>query len=350
MKASLKTGAWVAALGALMVLVAACGDRGGAEQPPMPGDKAVARVNGKTIWASDVRDQAVRDGVITEGEPLDVSTDLFAQELQAVIDRKLLAAEALRRRVDRDAVAQRRLAAAREEILGYMLVESSVSGAINENAIRGVYNEQLGLARNSDELKFRQIVLATQVDAEAVLKLLTGGAPFETLALERSTDIATKFNDGGLQDYTVIDLLPPTYQTALKDAKVGDVVGPFQSEEGWVIVRVEDRRLEQPIPLETARPQIIRFLTYDQVRVLLQRLREGAKVDMLITPSPEGSTRPTEPASAPLAGARPPAAASTAPAGAPAASPGTAGPAGAPPPKAPPAPPPKTPASEGANP
>lgn len=350
MKASLKQGTWAAAFGAILVLLAACGDRGGEEQPPMPGDKAVARVNGKTIWTSDVRDQAVRDGMIGEGEPLDPSTDVFAQELQAVIDRKLLAAEALRRRLDRNPLAQRRLAAAREEILGYMLVESSVSRAINENAIRGAYNEQLGLARNSDELKFRQIVLTTQADAEQARKLLTGGAPFETVALERSTDMATKFN-GGLQDYTVIDLLPPAYQTALKDAKVGDVVGPFQNEDGWVIVRVEDRRLEQPIPLETVRPQIIRFLTYDQVRVVLQRLREGAKVDMLIQ-SPEGPNRPTEPASAPPPGSLPPAAAAGNGSPPPTTGPSASAPAPAtsPPSKAPAAPPVKTPASKGANP
>ena len=35
------------------------------------------------------------------------------------------------------------------------------------------------------------------------------------------------------------------------------------------MLRVEDRRLEAPITLEAARPQIVRFLTYDQVRDLL---------------------------------------------------------------------------------
>ena len=64
--------------------------------------------------------------MISEGEPLDVSSDLFRQVLDEVVDQKLLAAEALKRKMDREPLAQRRLAAARERILGDMLVESVV--------------------------------------------------------------------------------------------------------------------------------------------------------------------------------------------------------------------------------
>ncbi|HMP63452.1 MAG TPA: peptidylprolyl isomerase, partial [Phenylobacterium sp.] len=73
----------------------------------------------------------------------DISSDLFRRVLDEVIDQKLLAAEALKRNLDEDPVAQRRLAAARERILGDMLVESVVSNAVKENAIRGLYQEQL---------------------------------------------------------------------------------------------------------------------------------------------------------------------------------------------------------------
>ena len=52
----------VALLAALGLALAACGDRGGAERPPQPGDEAVARVDGKTVWASDVKREAVAQG------------------------------------------------------------------------------------------------------------------------------------------------------------------------------------------------------------------------------------------------------------------------------------------------
>jgi peptidyl-prolyl cis-trans isomerase C len=130
-----------------------------------------------------------------------------------------------------------------------------------------------------------------------VKKLLASGASFEALAMERSTDAATRFNGGDLGYFTT-DVMPEAYDGALKGAKPGQIVGPFQVEGGWALVKVEARRLEEPITLEAARPQIVRFLTYDQIRDLLEKLRGRAKIETLV--KGEGS-RPTPPADAPKA-------------------------------------------------
>jgi len=281
---------------AAALCLAACGRDGGADGPPERGDQAVAKVDGKTVWASDVKREAVAQALIGEGEPLDVSSDLFRRVLDEVVDQKLLAAEALKRKLDKDPVAQRRLAAARERILGDMLVEGVVSDAVNDNAIRGLYQEQLKLAKRSEEIKARQIVVGTAADAEAVKKLLATGASFEALAMEKSTDPATRFNGGDL-GYFTIDVMPEAYDVALKDTKAGQVVGPFPVEGGFALVKVEDRRLEQPITLEAARPQIVRFLTYDQVRDLLEKLRSKSKVEVLV--KADNTNHPVPPADAP---------------------------------------------------
>ncbi|WP_371130441.1 peptidylprolyl isomerase [Phenylobacterium sp.] len=292
------------ALGAVTVMLiaslmlAGCGDRGVAERPPEPGDVAVAKVDGKTVWTSDVKREAVAQGLIGDGEPLDASSDLFRRVLDEVVDQKLLAAEALKRKLDKDPIAQKRLAAARERILGDMLVESVVSDAVNDNAIRGLYQEQLKLAKQSEEIRARQIVVTAQADAEAIKKLLTTGASFEALAMERSTDAATRFNGGDLGYFTT-DVMPEAYEANLKAAKVGEIVGPFAVDGGFAVVKVEDRRLEQPITLEAARPQIVRFLTYDQVRDLLEKLRSRAKVQTLIRAPQDVPGQPKEPADAP---------------------------------------------------
>ncbi len=279
-------------------MLAACTSQTGAERPPEPGDAAVAKVDGKTVWTSDVKREAVAQGLIGEGEPLDASSDLFRRVLDEVVDQKLLAAEAIKRKLDKDPIAQKRLAAARERILGDMLVESVVSDAVNDNAIRGLYQEQLKLAKQSEEIRARQIVVATQADAEAIRKLLTTGASFEALAMERSTDAATRFNGGDLGYFTT-DVMPEAYEANLKTAKTGEVVGPFAVDGGFAVVKVEDRRMEQPITLESARPQIVRFLTYDQVRDLLEKLRSRAKIQTLIRAPQDVPGQPKEPADAP---------------------------------------------------
>ena len=137
----------------------------GREHAPERGDRAVAKVDGQTVWSSDVKREAVAQGLIGEGEPLDVSSDLFRRVLDEVVDQRLLAGEAVRRKLDKDPVAQRRLAAARDRVLGDMLVESVVSDAVNDNAVRGLYQEQLKLAKRSEEIHARQIVVATAAEA-----------------------------------------------------------------------------------------------------------------------------------------------------------------------------------------
>lgn len=274
--------------------LAACGRGGGAEHPPERGDRAVAKVDGKTVWSSDVKREAVAQGLIGDGEPLDISSDLYRRALDEVIDQRLLAGEAGRRKLDRDPVAQRRLAAARDRVLGDMLVESVVSDAVNDNAVRGLYQEQLKLAKRSEEIHARQIVLGTSAEADAVRKLLATGASFEALAMEKSTDAATRFNGGDL-GYFTIDVMPETYDAALKGAKPGQIVGPFPVEGGFALVKVEDRRVEQPITLEAARPQIVRFLTYDRIRDLLEKLRGRAKVEVMVkTDTPRQAVPPAE--------------------------------------------------------
>ncbi|MFI4966838.1 MAG: peptidylprolyl isomerase [Caulobacterales bacterium] len=274
--------------------VASCGRGGATEHAPERGDRAVAKVDGATVWSSDVKREAVAQGLIGEGEPLDVSSDLFRRVLDEVVDQRLLAGEAVKRKLDKDPVAQRRLAAARDRVLGDMLVERVVSDAVNDNAVRGLYQEQLKLAKRSEEIHARQIVLATAAEADAVRKLLASGASFEALAMERSTDAATRFNGGDL-GYFTIDVMPETYDAALKSAKPGQIVGPFAVENGFALVKVEDRRAEQPITLEAARPQIVRFLTYDQIRDLLEKLRSRSKVEVLVkTDTPSQAVPPAD--------------------------------------------------------
>jgi len=60
--------------------------------------------------------------------------------------------------------------------------------------------------------------------------------------------------------------------------------GPVEASGRWAILRVEDRRAETPPTLEQARPVIVRYLTYEGVRQLLEQLRGKANVEFEIDP------------------------------------------------------------------
>lgn len=279
---------------ATVLAVAACGRGGGSDRPPEPGDRAVAEVQDETIWASDVKREAVAQGLVGEGEPLDVTSDLFRRVLDEVIDQKLLAREAERRGLDNSALAQRRLAATRERILGDMLVETVVNSEITDRKVAELYQEQLRLAETSEEIRTRLILSRTKEEADAVIGILAQGAAFEAVAAQSSVDDATRYSGGDL-GYRTLDVMPEAYANALRDRPAGSTIGPFQTEGGWAVLRVEDRRKETPPTLEQARPQIVRYLTYEGVRALLEQLRKKAEVEVMLN----GDSISQEPASAP---------------------------------------------------
>lgn len=291
-------------LGTMLGLAACQKAAAPADRPPEPSDVAVARVDDQTIWSSDVRNEAVSQGLIGQGEPLDMTSDLFSRTLEEVIDRHLLARAAEKKHLDKSLSAQRRLEAARERILGDLVVETTVDRQIDDKAVKAQYDEQMRLAKRSDEVRARIMVLKTKAEAEAALKQVQGGAVFEALAMEKSTDSTTRFN-GGDMGYISEDVMPQAYKDALTTAKVGDTVGPVQTEDGWAIFRIEDRRPEQVPSLDEERPIIMRYLIYRQVAGLLGDLRKQADVKRLI-PMPTGPEAETAPDAATSADPMPP--------------------------------------------
>ena len=294
---------YVPALLALTLSVAACNKPTVSnEAPPEAGDVAVARIDGETIWTSDVRAEAIAQGQIGPGEPLDVTSDLFSRTLEEVVDQRLLAKAAVAKGLEKSTTAQRRLRAAHDRILGDMLVETSIDRDIDDKAVKDHYDEQVKLSKQSEEIRTRLILLKTKAEADAALKQIQAGSLFEAMAMEKSIDQGTRFN-GGDMGYFTTDIMPQAYKDVLTTAKVGDTVGPVQTDGGWAILRVEDRRPEQLPTLEEERPVIMRYLVYNQVAGLLKNLRDNAKVDMLIPKSTTHDAGDQEPASAPNAAA-----------------------------------------------
>ncbi|MDB5438283.1 MAG: peptidylprolyl isomerase [Caulobacteraceae bacterium] len=296
---------WLTSILLLLAVPAlsACGPKTTAEKPPVQGDRTVAMVNGRPIWASDVKTEAVAEGLIAQGEALDINSPTFRQTLDEVVDQRLLADEAVRRKLDRDPLVQRRLAAAHDRVLGSVLTDQMVETAVTPDQIQKLYEETSNAAQQSEEVKLSQIVVRTALEAAAIKNAAQKGQSFDALALQRSIDPQSRFKGGDLGGYLTLDILPIEYSNALRsvDARIGDLVGPFQTSAGFVLLKVVDRRQEAPVSLEEAKPLIVRFLTYDQVKDLLENLRGKAKVQMMLPSAPEVPGAPQEPASAPPA-------------------------------------------------
>ena len=89
----------------------------------------------------------------------------------------------------------------------------------------------------------RQIVVATEAEAQEIVDALDGGADFADF-VSRSTDESSKANGGAVQSDTgeaciagYTDALDRAIVTALADAAPGEVVGPVHTAAGWHVLQ-----------------------------------------------------------------------------------------------------------------
>jgi peptidyl-prolyl cis-trans isomerase C len=236
-----------------------------------------AVVNGEAIYIRDVELEAVAQGMIDPGSDFDPAHPDFPQILEQLIDQRLLAQEAVRRGLDQDPVAQGRLAAGRERLLGNILVENLVANEVTEEAIDRMYEEQVKLQQLDDEVRVRQILVETPEEADRILTELAEGRDFADAALEYSIDVRTRLEGGDLGWINPIDLDDP-YPAMIGNTVTGQLSEAFETARGWVILKIDERRTTPPKTKNEMRPEIITFMTFTQISDILRELRNEASI------------------------------------------------------------------------
>ena len=249
-------------------------------------DPVLARVDGTIIRRSDVEREAASQAEGGDSPPVAPGSEGFAQILDELIDQRLLAMEARRRGLDQSEEALRRLALAEERILGNVLVETALADAVNEETIERIYQEQVRLIPLGEEVRARHILVDTREEADAIKALIDAGQDFAALAVRMSQDQATRLEGGDLGYFSREGVLPAFGAVAFRTGE-GETSEPFQTEFGWHILQVVDRRREPPPTLEALRPNIVRFFTFDQLEGLIDGLREQAEIERLPLPLPD---------------------------------------------------------------
>lgn len=264
-------------------------------------DPVMARVDGTLIRRSDVEREAANQAEGRESAPAAPGSEAFAAILDELIDQRLLAMEARRRGLDQSEEALRRLALAEERILGNVLVETALAAAVNEATIERIYQEQVQLIPLGEEVRARHILVDTREEAEAIRALVDSGQDFAAIAVRMSQDQATRLQGGDLGYFTREGVLPAFGAVAFRTEE-GGTSEAFETEFGWHILRVIDRRREPPPSLEALRPNIVRFFTFDQLEGLIDGLRQQALIERPEIPAPgiildsEGDDGPASPA------------------------------------------------------
>lgn len=255
-------------------------------RPPTDlADPILARIDGRYVRLSEIAAAAEADGQLAPGQRLTAEAAISRGLVEAYIDQRLLARAALDEGAQRDADVIRTLAAARDRILAAAYLERRIEATVTPERVRAVYAAKSDIASLGDEVRARQIVVATQEDADAVLRSLEGGADFASLARTLSTDAPTAERDGDM-GFLVRASLTPVFANAVFNTAVGEIAPPFFSDAGWHIVEVTERRSGGGVPFEAVERDLTEFLRLKTVEDSITELKARHDV-MMFTPEGE---------------------------------------------------------------
>jgi peptidyl-prolyl cis-trans isomerase C len=247
-----------------------------APAPDVTPDTVVATVAGEPITEADV---------VFASEELAEQLQRIPREEQraflvsVLIDVKLMAAAARERGMADDDLFRQRVDYLEEQALRRQYITDVVAAEITPEALQARYEELAAEVAGEEELRARHILVETEEEAQALKTEIDGGADFAALANENSTD-ASAANGGDLGYFARGMMVEPFEQAAFALEEVGDVSDPVQSQFGWHLIKLEDRRAATPPPLEQIAANLQQQLFIEAYTNAIDALNEGVEIDI----------------------------------------------------------------------
>ncbi len=268
---NLRRGARALALGAFLAGISAVSGVPALAQD----DPVVAVINGEKIMRSDL--VAAYGNLPPQYQQVPLE-QLFPALVNSIIDTKLAAAEARKQNLHETEDFKREIASFTERLLGSMIIQQNVEKAVSEDTVKARYAQVVGEMGDQSQVHARHILVKTEDEAKAVIKKLDGGADFADLAKKRSTG-PSGANGGDLGFFGKGQMVPAFEKAAFALDKGAVTKAPVQTQFGWHVIKVEDKRSQTPPSLEEMAPQIRQSLAQEAGAAYAQGLREGAKIE-----------------------------------------------------------------------
>jgi peptidyl-prolyl cis-trans isomerase C len=244
---------------------------------PLTGqDSTVAIVNGYEIKTSEVR--MAFDDVI--GQLPNMPAKLrFPFVVEFLIERHLIAQVAAKEGTADTDDYKRRLAAYQAKALRDSYLAQKISPSITDDEIKKAYDAETAKVTQTERVRARHILVATEKEANDIETKLQGGAKFEDLAKQYSLD-GSKDYGGDLGYFTAPEMVAE-FSKATFALKQGEVSKPVKTEYGWHVIRLDDRKMGAAQPYDQVKGAIRNVLVRNKVQAMLAGLQGTAKVEIL---------------------------------------------------------------------
>jgi peptidyl-prolyl cis-trans isomerase C len=235
----------------------------------------VARVNGLDITEAEVAFAEAEVGAEIAGLPEESRRRVLVEYL---IEAHLFAQAAEKAKLGEGKEFQERLDYYKLRALRDVFYEKQVRDAVTDAQAKAIYDEQISKLTPEPEVRARHILVKTEQEAKDIIAELKKGADFTELA-KKSSDGPSAQTGGDLGYFSRGQMVKP-FEDAAFALEKGQIADPVQTEFGWHVIKVEDKR-DRPLPsFDEVKDQLVASLIQNKLRTVVQDLRTSAKIEI----------------------------------------------------------------------
>lgn len=260
--------------------------------------KIIATINGQPLYQENLE-------VIQSALPKAMPEQHLVERM---IELRLLASAARQEGLDKQIKTQAQIQNAVDNQLANDYLSNYLSKMeVTDAVLQPEYDKFVKGYPSTTQYKAAHILVKTKEEAEAIIKQLDSGTPFDQLAKEKSQDPGSAKQGGDLGWFDA-DQMVPEFSAAVEKLKKGEITQqPVKSQFGWHVIKLEDTRQSQPPTFAELKPQLETQYRRAAIENLIKELRAKAKVDIVAAPTTP-SAAPVEapkPAAEPAPAAKP---------------------------------------------
>ena len=247
-----------------------------AQQSGLPIN-AAASVNG-TIITNDMVEQGIRMAT-SQGQK-------DTPELRQAVVQKYIEVLLLSQRAEKDGLANSekantQLMLIRQNYLADLELSTFMAqNPITDADVQAEYNKEiasLGPQGMLVEYKMSDMAMATEADAQAALNRIKKGEPFDKVA--KSISLAPNRVQGGAVGWVQAGQVAPQISAVLVNLAKGQVSqAPIQLQQGWYLVKLEDKRTSKPPTLDQAKAAIRNGIAQRKQIEFLSQIAKESKI------------------------------------------------------------------------
>ncbi|WP_286892744.1 peptidylprolyl isomerase [Thermobacillus sp.] len=157
----------------------------------------------------------------------------------------------------------------REQVATQIKIEKIIGAdvAVTDEEIAAYFEENKDSFDQPETVRASHILVETREEAESLLKQLEAGADFAELAAEHTLDEMTKESGGDIGDFARGEMEEGFEETAFS-LEIGETA-IAETSYGFHVVRVTDKSAAQEATLDSAREEIVDYLTQSKLADLV---------------------------------------------------------------------------------